>query len=135
MIAIDTNVLLRYLLQNDKNQSSKANKIFVEEETILITDTVLVETIWTLKGKRYKLSKENLLQVIDQLFKEPSVIFEDGQTVWQAFNVVRNAKPIKKGTKKKEIDFPDILILEKARYIASSKELDFTGQFSFDSAA
>ena len=134
MIAIDTNVLLRYLLQDEKAQSAKVNKLFSLETEILITDVVLVETIWTLKGKRYKASKENLLQVIDQLFKEPNIIFEDGQTIWRAYNAFRNAEIITKNHKKQAVDFPNLLILEKVKQVASKKDIEFDGLFSFDSA-
>ena len=79
MIAIDINFSLRYLLQDDARQSAKANKLLSGINRLLITDVVLSETIWTLKGKKYKLSKDDFLLVIDQLFKEPNLTFEDGQ--------------------------------------------------------
>jgi len=47
MISIDTNVLFRYLLQDDEAQSKKANKLFLGQDKILITDIVLAETMWT----------------------------------------------------------------------------------------
>lgn len=135
MISIDTNVLLRYLLQDDDIQSQKANKIVNGKRKILITDVVLTETIWTLKGKRYKLNKDELLYVVDQLFKEPNVTFEDGQSVWRAFNVIRNTKPVKVGSKKKDADFADALILEKSKYDCERKNEEFECMYSFDSAA
>ena len=135
MIAVDTNVLLRYLLQDDKSQSSKANKLFSSENKILITDVVLCETVWILKGKRYKLQKEDLLQVISQLFKEPNLEFEDGQSVWRALNIYRTIELIKVGSKKKDVDFSGILILEKSKSIISKKDVSFDGLYSFDKAA
>ena len=81
MIAIDTNVLLRYLLDDDKQQSPKADKLINGQHTVLITDIVLVETLWTLRGKKYNLNKNQLIAVIQQLFAEPNIRFEDGQTV------------------------------------------------------
>jgi len=135
VISIDTNVLLRYLLQDDDIQSQKANKIVNGKRKILITDVVLTETIWTLKGKRYKLNKDELLYVVDQLFKEPNVTFEDGQSVWRAFNVIRNTKPVKVGSKKKDADFADALILEKSKYDCERKNEEFECMYSFDSAA
>jgi len=121
MIAVDTNVLLHYLLQDDKPQSSKANKLFASQNKILITDIVLSEAVWTLKGKRFKLQKEDLIQVINQLFKEPNLEFEDGQSVWRALNIYRTIEFIKVGSKKKDVDFSDILILEKSKSIISKK--------------
>ena len=135
MIAIGTNVLLRYLLQDDKKQSVKADKLITGRRKVLITDVVLVETIWTLKGKKYKLLKDDLLLVIDGLFKEPNIIFEDGQTVWRAYNAIRWSEPIKVDTKKKDADFSDALILEKSRYNANRKGEPFGGVYTFDAAA
>jgi len=135
MIAIDTNVLLRYLLGDDKTQFAKASKLISSNYKVLVTDIVLAETIWTLKGKKYKLSKQEILMVIDSLFKEPNIIFEDGETVWRSVNDYRVAKPVKTGSKKKELDFPDALILEKSKYVVSKKEENFEGLYTFDVAA
>lgn len=135
MIAIDTNVLLRYLLQDDMEQSPLANKLLGSKKTVLITDVVLTETIWTLKGKKYRLKKEDILTVIEQIFKEPNLTFEDGQTVWRALNNYRSAQAVKVGTKKKDVDFADVLILEKSKYESDRKKESFDGLYTFDVAA
>ena len=121
MIAIDTNVLLRYLLWDDKTQAAKADKLVNGDTPVLITDVVLAETLWTLKGKKYKLDKIAMIDVLNSLFKEPNICFEDGQTVWRALNDYRQAKPVKVGNKKKEADFPDALIVNKAKFCAMEK--------------
>ncbi len=131
MIAIDTNVLLRYLLGDDEAQAEKAAKLVTGKELVLITDVVLAETIWTLKGKKYQLKKSELATVIQALFKEPNIRFEDGQTVWLALNNYRKAKPVKG----KEADFSDALIIQKAISIASAKKADFGGFYTFDVTA
>ncbi|MBK8972649.1 MAG: type II toxin-antitoxin system VapC family toxin [Hahellaceae bacterium] len=135
MIAIDTNVLLRYLLDDDKAQSKRASELILGGTPVLITDVVLVETVWTLKGKRYNLDKEALIKIIHSLFKEPNLVFESGQTVWRALNDFRNAKPVKSGGKRKEADFPDALIVNKARFMASETGTVFEGVYTFDRAA
>lgn len=135
MIAIDTNVLLRYLLDDDKAQSQKASSLIHSGNKVLITDVVLAETVWTLKGKRYNLDKEAVIKVVHSLFKEPNITFENGQTVWRAVNDFKNAKAIKSGGKKKEADFPDALVVNKAKYIASELNVDFDGAYTFDVAA
>ena len=135
MIAIDTNILLRYLLQDDDIQSPKANRLIRAKNKILVTDVVLAETTWTLKGKKYKLAKDELLFVVAQLFKEPNIVFENGQTVWRALHEIRNTKPIKVGSKKKDADFADALVLEKAKYDCDRKDNVFKGLYSFDEAA
>lgn len=135
MIAIDTNVLLRYLLEDDEAQSKKASKIILGDLPVIITDVVLVETIWTLKGKRYKLDKDAISQVIHSLFEEPNIVFENGQTVWRALNDFKNAKSIKSGGKRKEADLPDALIVNKAQFIANETQAKFNGVYTFDVTA
>lgn len=135
MIAIDTNVLLRYLLDDDKAQSKRAAALILGDTPVLITDVVLAETIWTLKGKRYKLDKETIIQVVHSLFEEPNIVFENGQTIWRAVNDFKNAKPIKSGGKRKEADFPDALIVNKARHTAGESKSVFEGVYTFDVAA
>ena len=134
MIAIDTNVLLRYLLDDDKQQSLKASQLICDKHSVLVTDIVLVETLWTLRGKKYNLDKAQLVSVVQQLFAEPNIQFEDGHTVWRALNDYRLAKPIKVGSKRKTADFPDALIVNKANYCAKPPEI-MDAVYTFDKAA
>ena len=134
MISIDTNVLLRYLLDDDIKQSKKASSIITGKNNVLITDIVLTETIWTLKGKKYNLSKELIVKVINTLFAEPKILFEDGQTVWRALSDYKQAKTIKVGNKRKEADFPDTLIVNKALYVANKLNKTLDGVYTFDLA-
>ena len=94
MIAIDTNVLLRYLLDDDQEQAKKAQQLINGEDVVLVTDVVLVETIWTLKGKKYQLNRTDLIAVIQALFKESNIRFEHAQSVWMALNDFRIANQL-----------------------------------------
>jgi predicted nucleic-acid-binding protein len=131
MIAIDTNVLLRYLLADDKQQFDKAVKLISAQQKVLVTDVVLVETIWTLRGKKYQLNKDDLVTVIQSLFQEPSIRFEDAQAVWLALTDYRNATPVKG----READFADALIINKSKQVASRENKPFKGTYTFDLAA
>jgi predicted nucleic-acid-binding protein len=135
MIAIDTNVLLRYLLWDDEIQSPKAGALVNGTHSVLISDVVLVEALWTLQGKKYRISKEETLAVINSLFEEPNIIFEDGQTIWRALNDYRQANVIKVGKKKKQADFPDTLIINKAKFISEQKQESLEAVYTFDIAA
>jgi predicted nucleic-acid-binding protein len=84
VIAVDTNVLLRYLLWDDERQTAKADRLMNGLAVVLITDVVLAETLWTLKGKKYGLPKPTLIGVVLALFAETNVRFEDGPTVRKA---------------------------------------------------
>ncbi len=131
MIAIDTNVLLRYLLEDDTPQFEKAVKLISGQQKVLVTDVVLVETIWTLRGKKYQLNKDELVTVIQSLFQEPNLRFEDGQAVWLALTDYRNAEAVKG----KEADFADALIVNKSQQVASKENKPFEGSYTFDLAA
>ncbi len=135
MIAIDTNVLLRYLLWDNKEQSAKADRLINGSVPVLITDVVLSETLWTLKGKKYKLDKAAIIDVVNSLFEEANIRFEDGQTVWRALNDYRQAKPVKVGGKKKEADFSDALVVNKAKFYTVEKGEALDGVYTFDLAA
>ena len=73
MIALDTNVLVRYIAQDDPAQSRQATMIIAgalaREETIFISAIVVCEMIGVLKGY-YKLSKHRIIQVLDSLLTE-----------------------------------------------------------------
>jgi predicted nucleic-acid-binding protein len=134
VIAVDTNVLLRYLLDDDAKQSRKASSIFAGGDNVLITDVVLTEAIWTLKGKKYNADRESIIKVVNALFAEPDILFEDGQTVWRALSDYKQAKTIKVGNKRKQADFPDALIVNKAAYVASRLNETLDGVYTFDLA-
>lgn len=127
MIAIDTNVLLRYLLQDDEDQSRQAASLVNGTDPVLITDVVLVETLWVLGGNRYRLDRDALAGVIIALFKEQNILFEDAQSVWCALNDFRKARPVNVGGRKKCADFPDALIINKAMHQAQEWQLSMKG--------
>ena len=124
MIAVDTNVLLRYLLRDDEVQAEKARQIFERQERILITDVVLAETMWTLTGRRYRAVKADLVAVVENLLQDPKVYFEDDDVVWNALQAYR----------KTDADFADALIVYKAQKTATfGNGLDLV--YTFDAAA
>ena len=135
MIAVDTNVLLRHLLDDDPDQSPRARKLIGNSERVLITDVVLVETIWTLKGKKYKASKDDIVTLVSNLLSEPNIEFESAQTVWRALNDFRKAKPVKVSGKNKDADFSDALVVHKAQLTADLKGLEIPMVYTFDAAA
>ena len=134
MIAVDTNVLLRYLLHDDEAQAARADALFDVEETILITDVVLVETVWTLSGRKYRLAKSELVTVLERLFSEPHVRFEDDRVVWRALQAYRSTAPAGGAGSAKGTGFADALIVFKALRAASDAGEALTGVYTFDAA-
>jgi predicted nucleic-acid-binding protein len=135
VIAIDTNVLLRWLLQDDPEQSKQTNSLFEQEERILITDIVLAETIWTLKGKRYSIDKAGIVAVVTSLLKEPNIVFENTQAVWSALNDFIEAKPVMTSSGVKSADFTDALIVNKSKETAKLQSEMIKAVYTFDQGA
>ncbi len=129
MIAIDTNVLLRYLLADDALQHKNAKKL-IEKNKVLVTDVVLAETIWTLTGKKYSLSKEQVCEVLHSLLSDSGVYFESNQVVWSALQDFESSMKIQG----KALDFADSLIVNKAHSVANSSNDSLEAFYSFDKA-
>lgn len=62
MLAVDTNVIVRIVVNDDPEQSPRAIALF-ERENILLTKTVLLETEWVLRFS-YKLSRETIVSAL-----------------------------------------------------------------------
>lgn len=135
MIAVDTNVLLRYVLQDDAAQGAKARRVIRRSVPVLVTDVVLVEALWTLKGPKYRASKDDLIMVVEGLFREPNIRFEDAPTIWRALHDYRTAESVKVGGKRKSADFADALIVNKARFVVQGTPDLLDGVYTFDAAA
>ncbi|MDE2690968.1 MAG: type II toxin-antitoxin system VapC family toxin [Acidobacteriota bacterium] len=134
MIAVDTRVLLRYLLEDDEEQAARAAKVFAAGETILVTDVVLAETVWTLSGRKYRLPKAQLVAVLERLFSEPSIRFEDDQVVWRALHAYRSDGATEATASPKRVGFADALIVFKALRTAASDGELLDGVYTFDAA-
>jgi len=135
MIAVDTNVLLRRLLDDDVVQAEKARRLIEGAREVLITDVVLAEAIWTLKGKRHKSSRDDIVAVVTGLLEEPNVVFESRQAIWSALNDYVDAKPVGTADGIRRADFADTLIVNKARITAEHKGRRYLDTYTFDLAA
>lgn len=135
MIAIDTNVLLRRVLDDEPHQSKKARELFDSTDRILVTDIVLVETLWTLKGKRYNASAQDIAAVVTSLIEEPSIEFENVRVVWAALNDFMGAVSTKPRTRKQVFELPDALIVRKAQALIEQWGERYEGTYTFDQAA
>ena len=125
MIAVDANVLLRYLLRDDEAQAERARRVIEGGERILITDVVLAETLWTLAGRRYRAAKADLVAVVDNLLEDPNVYFEDDDAIWSALQAYRET----------DADFADALIVHKALRTAAVDDDELDLVYTFDAAA
>ena len=84
MLAVDTNVVVRFLVRDDTRQTARADELF-RENRIWIPQTVLLETEWVLRSV-YRLDPRRIEEVIRGLGGVPTVVFEDDEDVAHALD-------------------------------------------------
>jgi predicted nucleic-acid-binding protein len=106
MIGIDTNVIVRYIVQDDPEQSKAATELIEQscssDNPGYINHIVLCEIVWVLR-RIYKLDKASICQVIEQIMRTDKLIIEDIQLVWRALQTFKDTKA----------DFADCLLGQK----------------------
>ena len=84
MKAIDTNILVRFLVRDDAQQARRARKL-IEVGGISIPKTVLLETEWALRYT-YEFDRVAVNQALGKICGLPQIVVEDASTVIQALS-------------------------------------------------
>jgi predicted nucleic-acid-binding protein len=82
MIAVDTNVIVRFLTRDDETQFLKAYQVFKERD-IFIPDSVVLETEWVLRYA-YNFSADEICNALKKLFGLPNVHLSNPVFITQA---------------------------------------------------
>ena len=118
MIGIDTNILLRLWLNDDPVQSKRIDLLLAEHGgwpgSLLVTDVVLVEAVWTLKSA-FEQDKHAQLIAVRSLLEETAFAFEDREAVAAALTLFESCS----------CGFADCLVVAKH----SRQGCDFTATF------
>lgn len=103
MKALDTNVLVRFLVNDDREQAQIVKELFESaeraNEVFMVTSLVALELIWVLSAV-YECSRADILRTLEQLCMLPIVQFEDLTLIQRLINMGRGATT----------DLPDLLI-------------------------
>jgi predicted nucleic-acid-binding protein len=87
MLGLDTNVLVRLLIEDDATQTRRARKLvdaaIAEQEAVLVSLPVLLETEWVLRS-RYELSRDAILALLRAALEARELAFEDESAVEEA---------------------------------------------------
>lgn len=93
MIGLDTNVLLRYLVQDDSTQSPKASEVIErrlsKENPGFVSLVCLLEIVWIL-GSIYKRSREQIADHVEMLLAADTLEVQNEQEVYQAVVALKN---------------------------------------------
>ena len=100
MIGLDTNVLVRYLTKDDEVQWKRAVEIINNAESCFISNIVLCEMVWVLRGKPYKYPQSEILKIIELLLQSSRLEFVNRTVIYQALKFNKLGKA----------DFADYLI-------------------------
>ena len=108
MKALDTNVLVRFLVRDNEKQAKSVYRKFKKAETnkeiLFVPVLVVLETIWVLESV-YGVSRQEILDSIDELLLMPILEFE-------VQSVIRNFVSSARETK---MDLSDLLIAHSAK--------------------
>ncbi len=84
MIAIDTNVIIRFLMRDDEKQAQVVYKRFkkaaVLQEQLFVPLVVVLEIIWVLESA-YDMSRADILCAISDLLQMPIFDFENSNAL------------------------------------------------------
>lgn len=101
MLALDTNVIARYLLDDDANQSRLSADVllkYTQRGALYLSPFMLMELVWLLKAKG--LEKHEIVPIIEKLVQTDGILVGQKNVVVSAINIFR----------KRNLSFTDCLI-------------------------
>ena len=118
MKALDTNVLVRFLVQDDRRQAEIVYRVFREAEeskdTLFVPLLVVLEVFWVLESV-YEIPRIDILDAIHELVLMPILKFEAQPAILNAISQAR----------KTGMDLSDLLIAHSARFSGCEYVLTF----------
>lgn len=83
MLAIDTNIVVRFLRGDDPEQAARARTL-LETQAVLLISTVLLESEWVLRNG-YRLDRSHVIEVLRAFAYLPNVQLQEPDRVARAF--------------------------------------------------
>ncbi len=121
MIAVDTNVLVRYLVDDDPDQSARAaafvERLLERDDRIFVSRIVLCEVVWVLT-RGYGFSRPEVVRALRGLLKARQVVVEELDAVRRSLDAYAGGSA----------DFADYAILECARSAGCTRFTTFDAQ-------
>jgi predicted nucleic-acid-binding protein len=118
MIGLDTNILIRYLTQDDPAQSAKATEILERRLTPknpgFVSVVAMVETVWVL-DRAYGLTAHEVATAIERLLQVEVLAVENEQEVFTAMVALKQGLG----------SFADALIAELGARVGCTRTLTF----------
>jgi len=107
MIGVDTNVLARFIVEDDVEQTKRATSLFrralAKAEKVFVSDVVLCELVWVLDAA-YHVPRVEIADALTDLLHAKQVETDDSDLVYRALVAFRAGRG----------DFADYVIRERA---------------------
>jgi predicted nucleic-acid-binding protein len=118
MIGLDSNILVRYLTQDDPIQSPKATAIIerrlTEENPGFVCIVAMAETVWVL-DRAYGLAMHEIAAAIERMLQTDVLVVENEQEVFTAMIALKEGHS----------SFADALIVALGARVGCSRTLTF----------
>ena len=117
MIGLDTNVVVRYIAQDDEMQSVKATQLIESlstENPGFITLVSVAELVWVMQGC-YKATKEECVAILQTLIHTREILLENAEVIVMATKQYSTSNA----------DFADCLIERSANYAKCTCTMTF----------
>lgn len=117
MIGLDTNVLVRYIMQDDVKQSPKATRLIESlsgDQPGFVPLVALMELVWVLSSC-YELTRAQLAQTLESLLRTKEIVIDQPSQVLMALRVFKQSSA----------DFADCLIERGAWSAGCEKTMTF----------
>jgi predicted nucleic-acid-binding protein len=120
VIAVDTNVLVRFLVEDDASQTERVRKLLqqaVDSDTsCFVSDIVMCEVVWVLE-RSYKLRRAEISQALRRVLRARNLAFTSSERLVRALEAYDQGRG----------DFADYLIREHARASGCKAVATFDG--------
>ncbi len=117
MIALDTNAIVRVLIEDNEDQAKIVQAVINDAEAngrrILILSEVIIETVWVLESV-YQCSRQEISTFIENLLSAPTFYLPDSAVIRKAIKQYKNGG-----------DFADLLIVGQAKAFQAKKLFSF----------
>ena len=118
MIGIDTNVLVRYIAQDDAAQSAQATQLIEQvcsaQAPGFIGVVVLVELVWVSESC-YGATRAEVVEILRRILSIRQLVVQEAELVWKALNLFESGKA----------DFSDCVIERTANATGCTKTMTF----------
>ena len=118
MIGLDTNVLVRYIAQDDKVQSARATALIEKECSAALPGyvglVVLAEVVWVSES-RYGATRQEVADIVRRVLSIRQLVVQDAEIAWKALRMFAGGKA----------DFADCLIERSAVGAGCTRTMTF----------